>query len=305
MTKRFLPEGPRSERLNAGIVRLRCPASDSSQTHGDLLRRAWVWLDEGLHRPQLNRRSTGREGGVPPWPADLPPWSQERLCPGVWSRNDSREPLTQVFAGLASIPSSCSRQSYGPLSFRQQRKSGLFGPSTRGCSRASARSTAYPRPWLGWVSLLRTHIVATEAGVGWWSWLASQVPLMNVYIEGDWWEDISWERKFRHSNLRALGIVLVPGLRTFLIYRTVQAFESRATVDVAPMRPQPAPVCARSKSPGRDGRSATRWQRSRGPPPPVLTRFEEARPRRHTSFRSSMNWWTSGPPLRLGVPHVS
>jgi hypothetical protein len=87
-----------------------------------------------------------------------------------------------------------------------------------------AQKSNYRRPWIAWVPFFRTHIVATAAGLGWASWLLSQVPLIGLYVQWDWWDEIGDEVKFGHPGWRAWGIVLVPGLRTYLIYRTVQKY---------------------------------------------------------------------------------
>jgi hypothetical protein len=100
-----------------------------------------------------------------------------------------------------------------------------------------AKKSNYRWPWVAWVPFFRTHIVATAAGLGWASWILSQVPLIGLYVQWDWWDEIGFEVKFRHPGWRAWGIVAVPVLRTYLIYRTVRNYvftTEYAPVPVAP-----------------------------------------------------------------------
>ena len=94
---------------------------------------------------------------------------------------------------------------------------------------------------LGWVPFLRTIVVARTAGVGWLSWLLSFVPLVGLYVNWDWWDEIFDAMGIRYSGLRALGM-FVPGLRTYLMYRAARAAEAR-------FRPSPAPPLAPAARP--------------------------------------------------------
>lgn len=93
------------------------------------------------------------------------------------------------------------------------------------------RANTHPYPLIGWIPFVRTQVVAHSAELGWLSWLCSQIPIVGAYIQWDWWEDIADDLHLPRSGLKALGIVLVPGLRTYLMYRVVQASEAR---NVAP-----------------------------------------------------------------------